>query len=41
MSETEIAQKLRVNLATIYRDIEHLKQVANDFVYSLAKKDIA
>lgn len=41
LSETEIAQKLGVNLATIYRDIEHLKQVANDFVYSLAKKDIA
>jgi transposase len=41
MSETEIAQKPGVNLATIYRDIEHLKQVANNFVYSLAKKDIA
>ncbi|MGA9845130.1 MAG: HTH domain-containing protein [Nitrososphaeraceae archaeon] len=41
LTEAEIAQKLGVNLATVYRDIEHLKQVANQFVYQLAKADLA
>lgn len=41
MSETGTAQKLNVHIATVYRDIEHLKQVANQFVYSLAKDSLA
>ena len=40
-SETEIAQRLGVDLSTISRDVKALKQQATEFVYSLAKQDLA
>jgi Trp operon repressor len=41
MSETEIAARLNVDAATVCRDVQALKQIANDFVYSLAKESLA
>jgi IS30 family transposase len=40
-SETEIAQRLNVSKATITRDIQHLREVANQFITSLAKDSLA
>ena len=40
-SETEIAQRLGVDLSTISRDIKALKEQATQFVYNLAKQDLA
>ena len=40
MSETEIAKRLGVDQSTVSRDISHLKQAANQFVYNLAKSDL-
>jgi IS30 family transposase len=41
MSETEIAQRLGVSKPTITRDIQHLREVANQFITSLAKDSLA
>jgi ATP/maltotriose-dependent transcriptional regulator MalT len=41
MTEEEIAQQLDVNQSTISRDIEVLKQMSQQFVYDLAKSDLA
>jgi DNA-binding transcriptional ArsR family regulator len=41
LSETEIAQRLKVNKSTVSRDITVLKEQATQFVYSLAKQDLA
>jgi IS30 family transposase len=41
MTETEIAQKLNVDQSTISRDINVLKQLSQQFVYDLAKSDLA
>ena len=41
MTETEIAQKLEVDQSTISRDIKVLKQLSQQFVYDLAKSDLA
>lgn len=41
MSETEIAAKLNVSISVICRDIQTLKRTANQFVYDLAKQDLA
>jgi biotin operon repressor len=40
-SETEIAQQLGVDQSTISRDIKVLKESAQQFVYDLAKSDLA
>jgi transcriptional antiterminator len=40
-TEEEIARELDVNQSTISRDIKHLKVKARDFVYDLAKSDLA
>jgi len=40
-TEEEIAQELKVNQSTISRDIRHLKIQAREFVYDLAKSDLA
>ena len=40
-SETEIAQQLGVNQSTISRDIKVWKESAQQFVYDLAKSDLA
>jgi IS30 family transposase len=41
MTETEIAQKLNVDQSTISRDIKALKQMSQQFVFDLAKSDLA
>jgi DNA-binding transcriptional ArsR family regulator len=41
MTESEIAEQLNVNQATISRDIKVLKQLSQKFVYDLAKSDLA
>jgi hypothetical protein len=41
LTETEIAARLNVCLSVVYRDIQALKQTANQFVYDLAKSDLA
>jgi DNA-binding transcriptional ArsR family regulator len=41
MTETEIAKKLKVDQSTISRDINVLKKMSQQFVYDLAKSDLA
>ena len=41
MTENEIAHKLNVDQSTISRDVKALKQLSQQFVYNLAKSDLA
>jgi IS30 family transposase len=41
MTETEIAEELKVDQSTISRDIKVLKKLSQQFVYDLAKSDLA
>jgi IS30 family transposase len=41
MTESEIAQKLNVDQSTISRDIKALKKMSQQFVFDLAKSDLA
>ena len=41
MTEEEIAHELNVDQSTISRDIKVLKQMSQQFVYDLAKSDLA
>jgi IS30 family transposase len=41
MTETEISKKLKVDQSTISRDIVVLKKMSQQFVYDLAKSDLA
>src|SRR5919107_6376744 len=41
MTESEIAKKLNVDQSTISRDIKSLKQMSQQFVFDLAKSDLA
>jgi DNA-binding transcriptional ArsR family regulator len=41
MTETEIAQALKVDQSTISRDVKALKELSQKFVYDLAKSDLA
>ena len=41
MTESEIAQELNVNQSTINRDVKVLKELSQQFVYDLAKSDLA
>jgi hypothetical protein len=41
MTETEIAKELKVDQSTISRDIKVLKQKSQQFVFDLAKSDLA
>ena len=41
MTETEIAEKLKVDQSTVSRDIKELKKMSQQFVYDLAKSDLA
>ena len=41
MTETEIAEELIVDQSTISRDVKALKQLSQQFVYDLAKSDLA
>ena len=41
MTEEEIANELNVYQSTISRDIKVLKQMSQQFVYDLAKSDLA
>ena len=41
MTESEIAQELNVDQSTISRDVKALKQLSQQFVYDLAKSDLA
>jgi len=41
MTETEIAKRLKVDQSTISRDIKELKKLSQQFVYDLAKSDLA
>jgi hypothetical protein len=41
MTETEIALELKVDQSTISRDIKVLKRMSQQFVYDLAKSDLA
>ena len=41
MNETEIAQELKVDQSTISRDIKALKELSQQFVFDLAKSDLA
>jgi IS30 family transposase len=41
MTESEIAQTLSVDQSTISRDIKVLKEQSQQFVYDLAKSDLA
>jgi Trp operon repressor len=41
MTESEIAQELKVDQSTISRDIKALKELSQQFVYDLAKSDLA
>ena len=41
ITESEIAKKLNVDQSTISRDIRALKQMSQQFVFDLAKSDLA
>lgn len=41
MTERQIAAQLNVSQATIHRDIDALKEMSQQFVYDLAKSDLA
>ena len=41
MTESEIAQELNVDQSTISRDVKALKELSQQFVYDLAKSDLA
>src|SRR5215212_11154360 len=41
MTESEIAQELGVDQSTISRDIKALKELSQQFIYDLAKSDLA
>ena len=41
MTETEIGDELNVDQSTISRDIKALKELSQQFVYDLAKSDLA
>jgi IS30 family transposase len=41
MTETEIAEELKVDQSTISRDVKALKQLSQQFIYDLAKSDLA
>ena len=41
MTESEIAQMLGVDQSTISRDVKAIKQLSKQFVYDLAKSDLA
>src|SRR6266487_7103086 len=41
MNESEIAQELNVDQSTISRDIKALKELSQQFVFDLAKSDLA
>src|SRR5215212_12029572 len=41
MTESEIALKLNVDQSTISRDIKALKELSQQFIYDLAKSDLA
>jgi DNA-binding transcriptional ArsR family regulator len=41
MTETEIAEQLQVDQSTISRDIKALKEMSQQFVFDLAKSDLA
>lgn len=41
MTETEIAEKLSVDQSTISRDIKALIEMSQQFVFNLAKSDLA
>jgi hypothetical protein len=41
MNESEIAQELGVDQSTISRDVKALKELSQQFVYDLAKSDLA
>jgi hypothetical protein len=41
MIETEIAEKLTVDQSTISRDVKALKEMSQQFVFDLAKSDLA
>jgi IS30 family transposase len=41
MTESEIAQELNVDQSTISRDVKALKQISQQFVFDLAKSDLA
>ena len=41
ITESEIARKLNVDQSTISRDIKALKQMSQQFVFDLAKSDLA
>jgi arginine repressor len=41
MTESEIAQELKVNQSTISRDIKALKELSQQLIYDLAKSDLA
>ena len=41
MTESEIAKSLKVDQSTISRDIKVLKKLSQQFVYDLAKSDLA
>jgi Trp operon repressor len=41
MTETEIAQELKVDQSTISRDAKALKELSQQFVYDLAKSDLS
>jgi IS30 family transposase len=41
MTETEIAEQLELNQSTISREVEALKEMSQQFVFNLAKSDLA
>ncbi len=41
MTETEIAEQLNVDQSTISRDVKSLKEMSQQFVFDLAKSDLA
>jgi IS30 family transposase len=41
MTESEIAQELKVDQSTISRDVKVLKELSQQFIYDLAKSDLA
>ena len=41
MRETEIAEKLNIDQSAISRDVKALKEMSQQFVFDLAKSDLA
>ena len=41
MNQTEISKELNIHISTVSRDVKYLKKQSHQFIYDLAKSDLA